>query len=67
MTDKILEMAKEAGFELDNNAGTVQFVWVEQLEAFANLIEAKARADEREKFEVRDYDYHGQPLYSKKG
>jgi hypothetical protein len=53
MTDKslqahdlsdVLEMAKEAGF-----TGSILPMIQSELDAFANLIEAKARADERER------------------
>jgi hypothetical protein len=53
MTDKslqahdmsdVLEMAREAGF----TGNELKYISNKKYEAFANLIEAKARADERE-------------------
>jgi hypothetical protein len=45
MTDKLLEMVKEAGFLKRNGEYVGE---IEELEAFANLI----RADEKKKYEI---------------
>ena len=53
MNQELIEMAAKAGIEFTNDPTetpmtTFAECWIEELEAFAALVEAKARAAERE-------------------
>ena len=44
----IIEMAREAGVEVTYNPRVFAECWIEDLERFAALVRAEAKADERE-------------------
>jgi hypothetical protein len=63
--DEIIEIAKLAGFEMDNSCvispQNLWYIYQEQLEAFAKLVEKRTAAKEREACESIEYDLAQSP------